>query len=157
MMAKCIVVGVDSSDTALRAAEKAAFLAGALGAELYVVSSFNVRMSETLQSVRGKNEPEAMSEAYHSVIAQYYEAAERTAAAVTAALRPNFPELTITSKAVEGDPGVALSGEAERLGAEMIVVGNKRVQGITRILGSVARSVANETECDLYIVHTHQR
>lgn len=156
-MAKSIVVGVDNSDTALRAAEMAASLAEALGAELHVVSAFNVRMSETIQSVRGKNEPKAMTEAYHSVIARYSEAAERTAVAVTEALRTNFPELTITPKSVEGDPGVALSGEAERLAADLIVVGNKRVQGFARILGSVARSVASEAECDLYIVNTHQR
>lgn len=156
-MAKNIVVGVDSSDTALRAAEKAAVLADALNAELYVVSAFNMRMSETIQSVRSKNEPEAMTEAYTVAIAQYSQAAERTAEAVAEALSTNFPELTITPKAVEGDPGVALNGEAERLGSDMIVVGNKRVQGITRILGSVARSVASEAHCDLYVVHTHQR
>lgn len=156
-MTKKIVVGVDSSDTALQAAHKAASLAHALGAELYVVSTFNVRMLETIQSVRGKNETEAMSQAYHSVIAQYSEAAERTAVAVTEALRTGFPDLTITPKAAEGEPGVALSAEAERLSADMIVVGNKRVQGLTRILGSVARSVASEAQCDLYIIHTHQR
>lgn len=156
-MVKKIVVGVDNSDTALRAAEKAAFLAESLGAELYVVSAFNVRMSETLQSVRGKNEAEAVTEAYHSVIAKYFESAQRTAAAVTEALHTGFPELTITPKALEGDPGVTLSSEAESLGAELIVVGNKRVQGITRILGSVARSVASGATCDLYIVYTHQR
>lgn len=156
-MAKKIVVGVDNSDTALKAAEKAASLAEALGAELHVVSAFNVRMAETIQSVRGKNEPEAMTKAYHSVITQYSRAAEQTAAAVIEALHASFPELTITSKAAEGDPGVALSKEADRLEADLIVVGNKRVQGITRILGSVARSVASEANCDLYIVYTHQR
>ena len=39
----------------------------------------------------------------------------------------------------------------------MIVVGNKRVQGFTRFLGSVARTIASEAHCDLYIVNTHQR
>lgn len=156
-MVKNILVGVDSSDTALRAAEKAAALADALGAELYVVSAFNVPMSGTIESARGKNVPDAMTEAYHSIIFQYSQAAERTAEAVAKALRTNSPELTITPKAVEGDPGVALSGEAESLGSDMIVVGNKRVQGVTWILGSVAQSVASKAECDLYVVHTHQR
>lgn len=156
-MTRSILVGVDNSDTALRAAEKAASLAEAFGAELYVVSAFNVRMSDTLDSIRGKNEPAAMTEAYNSVITQYARAAEQTATAVTEALRTKFPELAITPKAVEGDPGVALSGEADRVEADLIVVGNKRVQGITRILGSVARSVASEANCDLYIVNTHQR
>ena len=38
-MTKKILTGVDNSETALRAAEKAAALAAALGAELHVLSS----------------------------------------------------------------------------------------------------------------------
>ena len=41
--------------------------------------------------------------------------------------------------------------------ADVIVVGNKRVQGVSRILGSIARYVAAHAPCDVYIAHTHQR
>jgi len=47
--------------------------------------------------------------------------------------------------------------EAESLGADLIVVGNKRVQGLGRILGSIAEDVAHHSTCDVYIAHTHQR
>ena len=41
--------------------------------------------------------------------------------------------------------------------ADMIVVGNKRVQGAARILGSIASEVARKAQCDLHIVYTHAR
>lgn len=70
-MAAIVLTGVDNSETALEAAEKAASLAVALGAELHVVSAFNVNMTETIQSVRSQSEPAAMSSAYHRLVAQY--------------------------------------------------------------------------------------
>ena len=52
----------------------------------------------------------------------------------------------------------ALVSESERLDATMIVVGNKRVQGIAgRVLGSIARDVAAHASCDVYVAHTHER
>lgn len=156
-MAGIVLTGVDNSETALEAAEKAASLALALGAELHVVSAFNVNMTETIQSVRSKSEPAAMSSAYHRLVAQYAEEAERTASGISEELRKNYPELKIIAKAVEGAPGNALSNEADELNADLIVVGNKRVQGPTRVLGSVARTVASQASCDIYIVNTHQR
>ena len=56
--------------------------------------------------------------------------------------------------AAHGKPAEALVEEAKRRNAELIVVGNRRVQGIGRILGSVARSVAQHAPCDVYIVKT---
>src|SRR5690606_28369663 len=42
--------------------------------------------------------------------------------------------------------------------ASLIVVGNKRVQGVAgRVLGSIARDVAAHASCDVYIAHTHTR
>jgi nucleotide-binding universal stress UspA family protein len=39
--------------------------------------------------------------------------------------------------------------------AAVIVVGNKRVQGVTRLLGSIATDVAHKAPCDVYIANTH--
>ena len=60
----------------------------------------------------------------------------------------------VTSAGASGKPGEALVTEAERLGATMIVVGNRRVQGIARVLGSVAAAVAHHAPCDVYIAKT---
>ena len=43
---------------------------------------------------------------------------------------------------------------AKEIGADLIVVGNRRVQGIGRVLGSVATDVAHHAPCDVYIVKT---
>ena len=48
----------------------------------------------------------------------------------------------------------ALCDEAKRLDAEMIIVGNRRVQGMSRVLGSIAMDVARNAPCNVLIVHT---
>lgn len=155
-MTGIILVGVDNSETALKAAEKAASLTVAFNAELHVATAFNVDMTETFQSVRSQNETAAMSSAYHRLVTQYAEEAKRTASGIAEKLRRSYPELKIVAKAVEGKPGTALINDAERLDVDLIVVGNKRVQGPGRILGSIARSVAAEAPCDIYIANTRQ-
>ena len=49
-----------------------------------------------------------------------------------------------------------LVSEADRLEARLIVVGNRRVQGPARILGSIARTVAANASCDVYVANTRQ-
>ncbi len=53
-----------------------------------------------------------------------------------------------------GKPADALVHVAKEIGADLIVVGNRRVQGISRLLGSVATDVAHHAPCDVYIVKT---
>ena len=59
-----------------------------------------------------------------------------------------------TSAAVDEKPADALLAEAERVEAEVIVVGNRRMQGVSRLLGSVANEVAHNAPCDVLIVKT---
>jgi nucleotide-binding universal stress UspA family protein len=47
-----------------------------------------------------------------------------------------------------------LCEEAERLDARTIVVGNRRVQGISRVLGSVASDVTRQAPCAVLIANT---
>lgn len=152
-MATTIVTGVDPSQTALVAAEKAAALADGMAAKLYVICGYSVSMSETMQTLQRTNNPST----YHQLVTRQAEQAQGTADAVAEALRGMFPELEIFASAVEGAPADVLTSEADRLDAEIIVVGNKGVQGPARLLGSIARTVASETNCDLYIVNTLQR
>ena len=156
-MAGIILTGVDGSETAQEAAEKAASLATALHAELHVLSAFTVDLTETLRTVRSNYDSAGVADAVKDLTLRHANGAERTAATVAEALRTQFPDLKITSRAAEGSPGSVLANEAERVQADTIVVGNRRVQGAARLLGSVARTVANEAACDLYIVYTHQR
>lgn len=52
------------------------------------------------------------------------------------------------------NPARSLCDEAERIGASMIVVGNRRAQGAGRVLGSVASDVTKLAPCDVLVVHT---
>ena len=140
-MANIILVGVDGSDTSRLAAHKAAELAAGLGATLHVVSAVDKPATETIPA--GGSTTRELSAG---------EAAERIAAQVAAELAPITTD--VVSGPVQGKPAEALLFEAARLEAKMIVVGNRRVQGISRILGSVATDVAQKAPCDVYIVKT---
>jgi nucleotide-binding universal stress UspA family protein len=133
-----IVCGVDPSKTARRAAETAARLAAALGVNLHLVTVAN-RSGAIDVDVGGDHfHTDWLSEA-----AQFLDDVARS-----------LPHDAITTTVTSGDPAKALCAEAERLGARMIVVGNRRVQGVSRLLGAVATDVARHATCDVHIANT---
>lgn len=144
-MSKKVITGVDGSDSAARAARRAAELAEALGAELVVVTAY------------AQFEMEKIASGSDQFIFSTEASADATAAGVVSELRSQFPGVAISSASGEGKPGEVLVAAAEQTGADLIVVGNKRVQGIARVLGSIARDVATRAPCDVYVAHTHQR
>jgi nucleotide-binding universal stress UspA family protein len=138
-----IVVGVDDSASAARAAARAAELAAKVNADLHVVTAFGNARSEGVLAAR--------ADEWLTVVGRD---AEGTAARVAEALRVDAPDVRITSAAVHGKPHTVLLSEATRLQADLIVVGNRRMQGAQRVLGSIASAVAHRAPCDVYIVHT---
>ena len=144
-MTKTIVTGVDGSETAAAAADRAAELAAALGARLHNISASGEVQSETVEVANDKVQLTNESDA------------QRTAWNEAEGLRSAHPGVLITAAPAEGKPGEALVRVAEEVGADLIVVGNKRVQGLKRIFGSIARHIAANAQCDLYIAHTHPR
>ncbi len=139
-MSGTIVVGVDGSETARKAAEAARDLAKALGASLHVVSAFEGDRSEFFGS--GSNKW-LISDA---------DKAEHTARTVADTLGG---DINITYAAAGGRPADAIIREAISKEARIIVVGNRRMRGIGRVLGSVANSVAHNAPCDVYIANTY--
>jgi nucleotide-binding universal stress UspA family protein len=55
---------------------------------------------------------------------------------------------------VTGAPADAICEVAREVSADLIVVGNKGMQGIRRVLGSVPNSVAHQAPCDVLIAFT---
>jgi nucleotide-binding universal stress UspA family protein len=139
-MTGIIVVGVDGSETALRAAQTARDLAVSLGATLHVVSAFDSDRTEVFGSGSDR------------WIVSDADDAEKVAKGVAASLRTD--DINVTYAAARGKPAEALIQEAERSDAQMIVVGNRRMRGLGRVLGSVANSVAHNAPCDVYIAKT---
>ena len=137
-----IIVGVDGSATARMAADEAAQLAHNYSRPLHIVLSMT---RNTSQQVRGGG-----SETWHF---DSVGVAEESLKAIVGELKAIVPDTTYA--VVLADPATALCEEAVRLDASMIVVGNKRVQGAARVLGSIAGDVAKRAPCNVLIVHTH--
>ncbi|MDP9889201.1 universal stress protein [Pseudarthrobacter enclensis] len=140
-MAGIIVVGVDGSETAKKAAESARDLAAGMDASLHVVSAFDSDRTEVFGS---GSDCWIVSDA---------DAAEQVARTVAESLGGDTP---VTYSAARGRPADALIKEAVRMDARIIVVGNRRMHGIGRVLGSVANSVAHNAPCDVYIANTYE-
>lgn len=137
-----IIVGVDGSATARKAADEAAQVAHNYKRPLHIVLSMT---RNTSQQVRGGG---SETWQFDSV-----GVAEESLKALVGELRPVVSDTTYA--VVLADPATALCDEAVRLDASMIVVGNKRVQGAARVLGSIAGDVAKRAPCNVLIVHTH--
>jgi nucleotide-binding universal stress UspA family protein len=137
-----IIVGVDGSATARMAAEEAAALANAYNRPLHIVTSM-ARTSS--QEVHGGG-----SEVWRI---DSVGVAEQTLKSLAGELKATVP---VTYAVLLDDPAIGLVDEATRLDASIIVVGNKRVQGAARVLGSIAGDVAKRAPCNVLIVHTHK-
>lgn len=132
-----IVVGYDGSETAELAVQRAAQLAAGLDATVHLVTALKRDKAKRVHAgehwtIGGLDDAE-----------QHIENLAGTLTGVT------------TSHSVQfADAAEALLTEADRLDASTIVVGNRRVQGISRVLGSVANEVLRKANCDVYVACT---
>ncbi len=134
-----VVVGFDGSDTARRAVIAAARLCRSAGAALEIV---NVIDDAPLRE--GMVTKEAMTET------------EREANEANEAMRADaaLVGLDVSATVVSGTPSSAILDHAINASADVIVVGNRRVQGIERLLGSVAVDILRRAHCDVYVANT---
>lgn len=139
-MSNTIIAGVDGSESAAKAAQRAAELAVQTNSKLVLMTAFN------------KAEIERIQIGDDTWIISSYDEAEATADNTARSLASIGADIEVM--ALHGKPAEALVEEARRRDANLIVVGNRRVQGIGRLLGSVAASVAQHAPCDVYIVKT---
>jgi nucleotide-binding universal stress UspA family protein len=142
-MYQSIVVGTDGSETAQRAVDHATRLAAALGGRLHLVSAY--------QPLRGSriDAPEGAAKVW--AIAPD---AEVEAIVEEALARIRATGVTVKSHTVTGDPADALLEVAERENADLIVVGNRGMHGMHRVLGSVPNKVSHRARCSVLIVAT---
>jgi nucleotide-binding universal stress UspA family protein len=136
---KTYVVGTDGSETAARAASRAAELAAATGATVHVVCAYERRV-------------DSMRSGSDELVFSGLSEAEGIADAQASTFRSHG--IASTSAAIADKPADALIAEAERLEADLIVVGNRRMQGVSRVLGAVANHVAHNAPCDVLVVKT---
>ncbi|MDW3177765.1 MAG: universal stress protein [Acidimicrobiia bacterium] len=138
-MYKQIVVGYDGSDRALRAVEEAADLSTAVGSVLNIVTA-----------VDKADEIHEFGESSDKMYLSNKQIAQEQLANVAS----KFGHLDVRTSAVAGAPARVLLEEASRIDADLILVGNRHVQGISRVLGSVAEDVAHKAPCAVLIAKT---
>ncbi len=134
------LVGVDGSETAKRAATRAGELAKATGGTIHVVCAFSGRQGIDINVGSDSYTVSGLSAAEQ--IAEQQSAAFRAAGVAS------------TSAVGEGKPAEVLLDEAAKVHADVIVVGNKRMQGVARVLGAVANDVVHHAPCDVLLVKT---
>ena len=124
-----IVVGAHKSDSARAAVDQATQLARATGAHLHLVTS--------IAKDAGADSPERKD-------------AERSLEAMLVSLGT----VPCTTHVIPGDVAKGIVSVAGDVGADLIVVGNKRMQGAGRVLGSVPNDVAHTAPCAVLIAKT---
>ena len=134
------VVGIDGSETAAVAAARAGELATASGGSIHVVCAYSGRDASTIN---------VGSDSY---LVSSLTTAEQISEQQAIAYRTQG--IAATAAALDEKPAAALLAEAARVEADVIVVGNRRMQGVGRLLGSVANEIAHNANCDVYIVKT---
>ena len=127
-----IVIGAATTEAAARAIATGLELAAAVGAEVDLVVAFD--------DYRDRIEP-----------------LEKPATAEAEAFLEGLAADTSVvthGHAQPGDPADAILAVAEAVDADLIVVGNKGMQGPARILGSVTNTVSHRAPCSVLIVST---
>jgi nucleotide-binding universal stress UspA family protein len=141
-MYKTIVVGSDGSETAGRAVEAAVEMARGWGSSLHVITAYT--------SGGG-----GMGEASGAALAGGGGALRHDAAEEVAEREFKRADgVPTTVHAVGGHPADAILDTAQEVGADLIVVGSRGMQGARRFLGSVPNSVAHGANCSVMIVKT---
>jgi nucleotide-binding universal stress UspA family protein len=138
-----IVVGVDGSYQAMRAANVAAGMARTYGAKLHVVTV--VRPPEGWWGVVGSPPPA-------DALSASMERAQRSVLdAVSAVMETDGLDVESTEEI--GDPASELASYCERVGAGLLIVGRRGAGMVERlVLGSVADRLAHHAPCALMIV-----
>ncbi len=146
-MFKTIVVGTDGSDASPRAVRLAAELAGATdGAVLHIVSvgKPSAAGADSQPGPRGVPRSELETDTTATLATVVHRAAQQVADTAPG----------IETHARRGNPAEMLCELADQLGADLLVVGNRGMQGGRRFIGSVPNSVSHHAPCSVLIADT---
>ena len=132
-----VVVGVDSSETAAAAAERAVAVAEKLGVGVHVVTGAPRRRSQVVYV--GTDE--------------FAIDGNRSELALLDSMRQRLGSDRVTTSLECDSPARSLCEVADRLDARLIVVGNRRVQSAGRVFGSIAGDVLRQAPCDVLVVN----
>jgi nucleotide-binding universal stress UspA family protein len=145
-----IVVGTDGSETAAVAVDKALEIAQLAGAKVHVVHAHRLVSAGQLaaSTTYGAAPNVDIDKVNEGIEAHSRKMVDGIAAQAAQA------GVTCETHLREGDPAHALIDVAEQVNADLLVVGNRGMSGVRRMLGSVPNKVSHHCPCTLLIVDT---
>jgi nucleotide-binding universal stress UspA family protein len=151
-MFKTIVVGTDGSEGAMRAVQVAADLAASQsgGATLHIVT-----VQKPVAATAMASGEMAVSGAAAAGVEWEDEVRKVLEGTLDQSARDATREgVTIETHARFGNPAEVLCDLASHLDADLIVVGNRGMQGGRRFLGSVPNTISHHSPCSVLIADT---
>lgn len=136
-----VVVGADASPTAEQAFLYALELVKTSGGTLHIVSAYK---RSTISTVAVPDE-----------FTDGVDSASLTSSVLEGlASRARSVGVTAVTHVAQEDPADSIVHVAQEQEADLIVVGNKGMKGVRRVLGSVPNDVAHRSPCSVLIVQT---
>jgi nucleotide-binding universal stress UspA family protein len=146
-MGKRVLVALDDSIRATGVLNVAAEFAEKLDADLYVVRSLELPKELALSA-------SSTSPAIEALVPRLRDLAREDLRALAA----RQPKVRVKELIVElGQPAQIIVAAADRIGADLIVVGSHGYRGWDRVLGTTAASIANLATRNVLIVHDQGR
>ncbi|MGA3352277.1 MAG: universal stress protein [Acidimicrobiales bacterium] len=143
-MYKSVLVATDGSATASEAVRAAIELAQVFGATLHIASVYNTADTSAM--------------AWSGMTIPYVEGEDPggDAAAHTEAMAAGARSkgISVETHVMPGYVVEQILGVAVKQKVELIVVGNKGMKGLKRVLGSVPNAIAHSAPCAVLIVNT---
>jgi nucleotide-binding universal stress UspA family protein len=138
-MFQTVVVGADDSATARRAVEVAVELTQISSGQLHIVSAFESKVYSSsaegeFQGLTTEGDVDALLQSLSFI-------------ATKAGVEPIL-------HSAKGDPADVVIKAASDVSADLVVVGNRGMKGVRRVLGSVPNSIAHGASCSVLIVDT---
>lgn len=134
-----VVVGIADTETSQVAGRTAFDLASRYGAHVHVVTAVEPA------------DPTVLDIGSDRYVLDNVAVAE---SAISEFVKSIAPDIEWSVHAVDSKPASALVEVATEVDADLIVVGNVRMQGIGRVLGSVGNDVVHHAPCSVLIVKT---
>ncbi len=144
-----ILLATDGSDYSKAAVEEIAQRIFPTGTKVLIVSAFqNASLITSASSLEG-----GLTGGFEETVAVIRKLAENAVQQAAELLKKKNPALSISTKAINGTPKHTILKEAEKMGADLIVVGSHGRGAIGRfLLGSVSQAIALHADCSVLIV-----
>src|SRR6266542_3703525 len=147
-----ILLAVDGSEPSLAAVEEAARTPWPDGSIVRIVSITDIPFPTQQWAMPM---PTSSYEEWERIFEE--RSVENTAQAMARFGEIAGARTEVTAKTLKGDPKIAILDEAERWGADLIVVGTHGYNALERLwLGSVSRAVASHAKCSVEIARRHK-